>query len=50
MNLGYKFSGNNNQTVRLNQTIGKVDAIIINEDKSLSGGADHRGDDHTSGF
>jgi gamma-glutamyltranspeptidase/glutathione hydrolase len=50
LNLGYKFSGNKNQTVGLNQTIGKVDAIIINEDKSLSGGADHRGDDHASGF
>ena len=49
LNLGYKFSGNKNQTVGLNQTIGKVD-IIINEDKSLSGGADHRGDDHASGF
>ena len=30
--------------------IGRIDAILINRDKSLSGGADRRGDNYASGF
>lgn len=43
-NYGYKLNDNEHEY------IGRIDAILINGNKSLSGGADHRGDDHASGF
>ncbi|MGB2232094.1 MAG: gamma-glutamyltransferase, partial [Flavobacteriaceae bacterium] len=43
-NFGYKLNDNEYEY------IGKIDAIQVNKDCTLIGGADHRGDDHASGF
>ena len=43
-NYGYKLNDNEYEY------IGIIDAIQVNKDCTLIGGADHRGDDHASGF